>query len=105
MNYEKMCKLIDGIIGNEFRHVQMFKERDFTDKDTMQKGLYKTSVELMDKLIETLSEEQKDILNDLDAAICNEWINLLKFYFKEGIAVGLTNLKYLNEIDNISSYF
>ena len=104
MKYDETKKIVDGIIESEFNHVQMFKERDFTDKDTMQKGLYKTSVELMDKLIETLSEEQKDILNDLDAAICNEWINLLKFYFKEGIAVGLTNLNYLNEIDNISSY-
>lgn len=104
MNYEKIRKLINGIIESEFSHVQMFKERDFTDKDTMQKGLYKTSVELMDKLIETLSEEQKDILNDLDAAICNEWINLLKFYFKEGIVAGLTKLKYLNEIDNIECY-
>ncbi len=105
MNYEKMCKLINGIIESEFNHVQMFKEKNFDDKDIMQKGLHKTSVELMNKLMETLSEEQKDILDDLDTAICNEWANLLRFYFKEGIAVGLTNLKYLNEIDNIGSYF
>ena len=104
MKYEQIEKIINGIIESEFSHVQMFKERDFTDINTMQKVLHKTSVELMNKLMETLSEEQKDILNDLDAAICNEWINLLRFYFKEGIAVGLTNLKYLNEIDTIQCY-
>ncbi|MGN0025455.1 MAG: hypothetical protein ACI33I_00430 [Clostridium sp.] len=58
----------------------------------------------MNKLMETLSEEQKDILDDLDTAICIEWTNLCRFYLREGIVAGLTNLKYLNEIDNIENY-
>lgn len=104
MNYEKICKLINGIIESEFNHVQMFKEKNFDDKDIMQKGLHKTSVELMNKLMGTLSEEQQELLDDLDTAICNEWTNLCRFYLREGIAAGLTNLKYLNEIDNIENY-
>ena len=82
----------------------MFKEKNFDDKDIMQKGLHKASVELMNKLMETLSEEQQELLDDLDTAICNEWTNLCRFYLREGIAAGLTNLKYLNEIDNIENY-
>lgn len=104
MKYEKICKLINGIIESEFNHVQMFKEANFIDTNEEQQVLHKTSVELMNKLMGTLSEEKKDILDDLDTAICNEWTNLCRFYLREGIAAGFTNLKYLNEIDNIENY-
>lgn len=104
MKYEKICKLINGIIESEFNHVQMFKEKNFDDKDIMQKGLHKASVELMNKLMGTLSEEQQELLDKLDGALASEWINLCRFYLREGIAAGLTKLKYLNEIDNIECY-
>ncbi|WP_294170752.1 hypothetical protein [uncultured Clostridium sp.] len=104
MKYEKMCKLINGIIESEFNHVQMFKEANFIDTNEEQQVLYKTSVELMNKLMETLSEEQKELLDKLDGALASERTNLCRFYLREGIAAGLTNLKYLNEIDNIENY-
>lgn len=104
MKYEQIKKIINGIIESEFKHVQMFKEKNFDDKDIMQKGLHKASVELMNKLMETLSEEQKDILDKLDGALASEWTNLCRFYLREGIVAGLTNLKYLNEIGFIESY-
>lgn len=104
MNYEKMCKLIDGIIENDFNKVQEFKEVEFVDKDTEQQQLNKVSSELMDKLMETLSEEQKDLLDKLDEALSSEWINLCRFYFKEGVSAGLTNLNFLNDIESVASY-
>lgn len=55
--------------------------------------------------METLSEEQKYILDELDCAYANMWINICKFYLKEGIAAGLTNLKFLEKINSVGSYF
>ena len=102
MNYEKMCKLINGIVENEFNKVQEFKEAGFADKDTEQQQLNKISSDLMEKLMGTLSEEQKDLLDKLDGALASEWINLCRFYFKKGLAAGLTNLNFLSDIDSIN---
>lgn len=105
MKYEKICKLIDGVIENEFNHVQEFKEMNFCNKDKEQQQLSKELEEIKDKLMGTLSEEQQDLLDKLDCANTNVWINLCRFYFKEGAAAGLTNLKCLNTIDSVGSYF
>ncbi|MDC4241289.1 hypothetical protein NE398_14115 [Clostridium tertium] len=105
MNYEKMCELIKGIIESEFTNVQEFREEKFADRDIEHKQLNQTSAGLMDKLMETLSEEQKDLLNELDSAIACEWVNLCRFYFHEGVAAGLSNLKFLENIPSVCSYF
>ncbi|MDY4605862.1 hypothetical protein [Clostridium tertium] len=105
MNYEKICGLVEGIIKSEFNHVQEFKETSFIDKDREQKINAENTRKLFDKLNISLTEDQQDLLNDFDAAIAAEWINLCKFYFEEGLRAGLTNLKFLNHIDGIGSYF
>ena len=104
MKYDEAKKIVDGIIESEFNNVQMFKEANFMDTNEEQQVLNKTSVELMNKLMGTLSEEQQELLDKLDGALASEWINLCRFYLREGIAAGLTKLKYLNEIDNIENY-
>lgn len=105
MKYEKICKLIYGVIECEFENVQEFRETKFSEKDKEQQQLSKELEEIKDKLMGTLSEEQQDLLDELDCANTNVWINLCRFYFKEGAAAGLTNLKFLNDIDSIGSYF
>lgn len=105
MIYEKICKLIYGVIECEFENVQEFREMKFSEKDEEQQELENKSLELMDKLVGTLSEEQKDLLDELDRANTNVWINMCRFYFKEGVAAGLTNLKFLDSIGDIGSYF
>ena len=104
MKYDEAKKIVDGIIESEFNNVQMFKEANFIDTNEEQQVLNKTSVELMNKLMETLSEEQQELLDKLDGALASEWTNLCRFYLREGIVAGLTKLKYLNEIDNIECY-
>lgn len=105
MNYEKMCELIKGIIESEFTNVQEFREIKFTDKDIEHKQLNQTSVDLFDKINNTLSEEQKNLLDEFDIAITQEWLNLCRFYFHEGVAAGLSNLKFLENIPSVCSYF
>lgn len=102
MNYEKLCTLLKGIIENEFNHIQEFKEAKFIDKE--QKVDENNTRELFDKLKVSLTKEQQNILDDFDAAVTNEFVNLCRFYFKEGIVAGLTNLNYLNDIDSVGSY-
>lgn len=102
---KKICKLVYGIIESEFNNVQEFRETDFSDKDLEQKELNKVSTELMDKLAITLPEETKYLLDEVEAAFINEWIKLCRFYFKEGLVAALTNLKFLNNIDSVGSYF
>lgn len=104
MNYEKLCALLKGIIESEFNHIQEFKEVKFTDKDEEQKVYESKTRELFDKLKVSLTKEQQNILDDFDAAVTSEFVNLCRFYFKEGIAAGLTNLNYLNDIDSVGSY-
>lgn len=104
MNYEKLCALLKEIIENEFNHIQEFKEAKFADEDEEQKVYETNTRELFDKLKVSLTKEQKNLLDDIDAAIANEWINLCRFYFKQGVLAGLTNLNYLNDIDIVGSY-
>ena len=104
MSYEKICALLEGIIENEFNHVQELKEIKFIDKDEEQKVYESKTRELFDKLKVSLTKEQQNILDNLDVAMTSEWVNLCRFYFKEGIVAGLTNLNYLNDIDRVNIY-
>lgn len=52
-------------------------------------------------LIKETNPEQQRLIEELENSISNAWIELCRFYFKEGVRAGLTNLKFLNEIDDI----
>ena len=66
MNYEKICKLVDGIIESEFNNVQEFRETDFSDKDLEQKELDKEVLMMWKKLKNSLSMEQQDLVDELE---------------------------------------
>lgn len=104
MNYEKMCKLIDGIIGNEFKHVQEFKEEDFKENDLEYKQESLKENLLYEKLTKSMTKEQKDLLDSLCTSLNNELTDLCRFYFKEGLRVGVSNLKFLTEIEFIECH-
>ncbi len=103
MKYEEMKKLVENIIENEFNHVQDCKERKFTDTDKEQMELTEESEKLFKQLFESVPKEYRSLLNDYYSAVSCEWVNMCRFYFKEGVAAGTTNLKFLSEIDHIGS--
>lgn len=103
MKYDEAKKIVDGIVENEFIHIQRLKENEFSNIDTEQEQLSKNATEIFEELRSTLSKEQEELLFDLEFAICNEWTNLCIFYFKEGLRAGLSNLKFLNEIGFVES--
>ena len=94
-------KIVNGIIDNEIAHIQEHLELDFTKNniDCRQAALM---TEIIHKaLSKGMTEKQIDLLDELCSSIANEWIELCRFYFREGLRAGLTNLKFLNEIDNV----
>lgn len=103
MNNEKIIALVNGIVENEFNHIQINLEKDFVDNNIEQKELTKATQEIFKELRSSLSKEQEELLFDLEFAITDEWTRLCEFYFKEGLRAGLNNLKFLNEIDFIGS--
>lgn len=103
MNYEEICKVIDGIIENEVRHIEFFKECEFCKNDKYQKELTQSVNQLTGKLIVTLSDEQRKVFDELFGLLVCENVNLQKFYFREGLRAGLTDLSFLNEIKQIEN--
>ena len=101
MDYKKMKNIVDGIVKNEFRHIQETLEKEFTDTNldyrqnrSATEGIYKA-------LEKDTTEDQQRLIGDLEDSISSEWIELCRFYFREGLRAGLENLKFLNEIYNI----
>ena len=99
MNLEKMTKLIENIVENEFQHIQKYKERNFTDTNKEQIELEEKSKEVLEKLREGMSAEYKLLLEEYWAALFSETISYCRFYFKEGVRVGLTDINFLNDIN------
>lgn len=99
MDLEKMTKLIENIVENEFKHIQKYKERKFTDTNKEQIELEEKSKEVLEKLREGMSAEYKLLLEEYWAALFSETISYCRFYFKEGVRVGLTDINFLNDIN------
>ncbi|MEN8078213.1 hypothetical protein ABFP60_14700 [Clostridioides difficile] len=100
MNYENVKKIIDGIVENEISHIVMEKEEDFIIKNTDYIKQSEKTKGIYDTLKNQLTEEQQYLLNNLIDSVGLELILLNEFYFKEGLRAGLSNLKFLNEINN-----
>ena len=103
MDYEKLKNIVNGIVENEFNHVQETLEADFENENLEYK-----QQELMTKVIRAAlekdtTEEQQRLIGELENSISNEWIELCRFYFREGLRAGLKNLKFLNEINSIGT--
>lgn len=99
--YAKTKSVVDGVIENEFNHIQESSELTFIKNDYEFNQDQLISDIIRKALEKDMTEKQKKLLDDLEGALANEWIDLCRFYFKEGVAAGLTNLSFLNEIDNI----
>lgn len=99
--YDKHTKIVNGVIENEFEHIQETSELDFSNKDLEYKQ-DQLMAEIIRKALEkNMTDEQLRLLDKLDLALSTEWVDLCRFYFREGVKAGLTNLKFLNEIDNV----
>jgi len=100
----KNKKIVNGIIENEFIHIQENNELDFT-KNNIDYGQAELMTEIIYKALKkNMTDKQRDLLDELYSSINNEAIELCRFYFREGVKAGLVNLEFLKEIDNIECY-
>lgn len=99
MKYEEIKKLAENIIENEFQHIQENGERNFTDTDKEQIELSGESERLFKELFDNTPKEYQKLLYDYYAAVSADWINMCRFYFKEGVKAGVSNLEFIKEID------
>lgn len=97
MNTEIVKGLIDNAVNGAYKTVVDFKEKEFEDTDKKQSKLRDTSIELINKLKESIPCEHLDLLDDCCCAMASEWINFCRFYFREGVKAGLIDLSYLKE--------
>lgn len=97
MNLEGARKLVNGVIENEFNHIQEFKELQEVKDDPELSILRKKSDELYEELCKIAPDFTKSI-NELDDASSLYWSSLCKYYFKMGVIAGATNLKFLEDV-------
>lgn len=103
MEYKEMRRLIENIIENEFKHIQDCRERKFIDTDKEQIELTEESEKLFKQLFENVPKEYRNLLNDYSNAMLCEWVNMCRFYFKEGVTAGISNLEFIKKIDGIKA--
>ena len=90
-------ELVSNIVEREFSLIQETKELEFEKSDKEQLKLCNKSDKLYEKLEKALSEEDKQLLDAYYGAETSAWVNLCRFYFREGLKAGLTDLNYLKE--------
>ncbi len=95
MEYKEMRELINNVIENEFNHVQECDEREFTITNKEQIEIIQAAEELFNQLYEVLPKEYKGVLDDYSSAMQRDAANMCRFYFKEGVKAGTTNLQFL----------
>lgn len=103
MNYENLKKIVDGIAENEFNHTSDISASDFENENFAYKQQEITKV-IREALKKDTTEEQQRLIGELEDSISAEWLKLCEFYFREGLRAGLTNLKFLKEIEHIECY-
>lgn len=105
MKYEEIKKLAENIIENEFQHIQENGERNFIDTDKEQIELAGESERLFKELFDNTHKEYQKLLDDYYSAVTTEWVNMCRFYFKEGVKAGVSNLEFIKEIDGTEAIY
>lgn len=104
MNIKNIENIVNGIVENEFNHVQETLEADFENENLEYKQQELITKVIREALKKDTTEEQQRLIREFEDSINSEWLKLCEFYFREGLRAGLTNLKFLKEIEHIEYY-
>lgn len=104
MNIKNIENIVNGIVENEFNHVQETLEADFENENLEYKQQELITKVIREALKKDTTEEQQRLIRELEDSISSEWLKLCIFYFREGLRAGLSNLKFLKEIEHIDYY-
>lgn len=103
MKTEMLEKIIKGIVRNEFEHVSNY-ENEFNVDEELEE-LSKINYDIYKKISSCLEEEELKLFNNYIDNFVGKLVIYELLYFKEGLRAGLTNLKFLNEINGIETLF
>lgn len=101
MNIKNIENIVNGIVKNEFRNIVNNEEATFTNENIEYKQKELMTQVIRGALKKDTTEEQQRLINEFEDSISAEWLELCEFYFREGLRVGLSNLKFLKEIEHI----
>lgn len=104
MNIKNIENIVNGIVENEFNHVQETLEADFENENLEYKQQELITKVIREALKKDTTEEQQRLIGELEDSISAKWLKLCEFYFREGLRAGLSNLKFLKEIEHIDYY-
>lgn len=104
MNIKNIENIVNGIVENEYNHVQETLEADFENENFEYKQKVLMTKVIREALKKDMTEEQQRLIGELEDSVSSEWIEICKFYFREGLRAGLSNLKFLKEIEHIDYY-
>ena len=96
MKHEEVKKMINNVIDNEFNHISQYREFNDFNSDVE----ISSAREKMDKLLKKITElapENFELTNSLESEFANYRTAASRYYFKEGVIAGTTNLKFLEE--------
>lgn len=104
MDIKNIENIVNGIVENEFTRIQETTELDFENESLEYNQTVLMTKILRKTLTKELTEEQQRLIGEFEDSINSEWLKLCEFYFREGLRAGLTNLKFLKEIEHIEYY-
>lgn len=94
MNFKEMKTLLNNVITNEFNHVQT---KSFEDMDNLKeyKKISDDASKILELLTQNLSKQDLDLVDNLQSKIIEQMCLESRYYFKEGVRAGMTNLNFL----------
>lgn len=104
MNIKNIEKIVNGIVESEFNHISDLPESEFENENIEYKQKVLMTKVIREALEKDMTEEQQRLIGELEDSVSSEWIEICKFYFREGLRAGLSNLKFLKEIEHIDYY-
>lgn len=100
--YQMFKSVINGVIQNEYNHL-VENQEDIGDMESKEELASRCS-EIQNILYNHLPEEFHELLDELDDKTGYMACLENRYYFKQGVMAGLTNLSFLNEIENVHLY-
>lgn len=104
MNIKNIEKIVNGIVESEFNHISDLSASEFENENIEYKQKVLMTKVIREALEKDMTEEQQRLIGELEDSVSSEWIEICKFYFREGLRAGLSNLKFLKEIEHIDYY-
>lgn len=105
IDHKTFKKIINGIIENEYFNTVKNESEYFEANNEEFNAATRLTSALYDELKEGLTDEKKDLLEKLYTSLIDEQSITNRYFFTEGAIKGLTDLNYLNCVEDIKRYF